>query len=145
MPRVKAKVLAFTPESGRFIVTLEFNEKVPRVGDIVNVKWGSTRSREQNALYWAYLSWLINHGGLKDHGHYSEQALHENLKAHFISEKVMDKGQFKAIEEGTTTDLNKSEFSEYMTKVGCFMREFFKVDDSAFWGEVNQEEGHDEF
>ena len=145
MPRVKAKVLAFTPESGRFIVTLEFNEKVPRVGDIVNVKWGSTRSREQNALYWAYLTWLIEHGGLKDQGHFSPDALHLDLKAYFLSEKVMDKGQFKAIEEGTTTDLNKSEFSEYMTKVGGFMREFFKVDDSAFWGEVNQEEGHDEF
>ena len=145
MPRIKAKVLSFKPESGRFIVTLEFNEKVPRVGDIVNVKWGSTRSREQNALYWAYLSWLINHGGLKDHGHYSEQALHENLKAHFISEKVMDKGQFKAIEEGTTTDLNKSEFSEYFQKVDEFVREFFGISTAAFWKEQEQEETHDEF
>ena len=145
MPRVKAKIISHRIEDGKLMVLMQFNERIPKIATIVTVKWGAVRSREQNALYWTYLTWLIEHGGLKDQGHFSPDALHLDLKAYFLSEKVMDKGQFKAIEEGTTTDLNKSEFSEYMTKVGGFMREFFKVDDSAFWGEVNQEEGHDEF
>lgn len=117
------------------MATIELNEKVPSIGQIVTIKWGSTRTNSQNSLYWLYLQWVIDHGGLKEHGHYDPQALHLDLKAHFLSENVFDKGKFKAIEEATTTTLNKSEFGEYMDKVAHFMRDFFNVDDNSFWTE----------
>lgn len=135
MPKVKARVRAHKIENGKLFVTLEFNERIPSIAEIVTVKWGSTRTNSQNALYWVYLAWLINHGGLRDHGHFCEQALHENLKAHFLSEKIMVKGQFKAIDDPSTTELGKAEFGEYMDKVDLFMKEFFNVDTSAFWEE----------
>lgn len=135
MPNVKGKVRAFRIEDQKFIVTMELNEKTPRVGEIVNVKWGSVRTMAQNALYWKYLDWLIEHGGLKDQGHFSPEALHIDLKAHFLAEKIFDKGQFKAIEEATTTTLTKSEFGEYFEKVDRFVQDFFGVSTRDFWDE----------
>lgn len=136
MPKVKATVLATEVDGkGRFLATIQMNRKMPREGDIVTVKWGSTRSTAQNSLYWLFLNWLINEAGLKEHGHFSAQTLHENLKAHFIAEKVFDKDKFKAIEESTTTLMNKLEFGEYMEEVNKFMGEFFEIDTAPFWKE----------
>lgn len=120
-------------KDNRLLAVMEFNEKTPKVGELVTVKWGSTRTHAQNALYWVYLNWLINEGGLKEQGHFSADALHLDLKTHFLSEKIMDKGQFKSIEEPTTTTLGKSEFGEYMDKVDGFVKEFFDIDTTAFW------------
>ena len=136
--KIKARVRQVGYKEGKLLAVLECNEKAPRKDDIVTVKWGSTRTNAQNALYWVYLNWLINHGGLKEQGHFSAEALHIDLKTHFLAEKIMDKGQFREIEEPTTTILGKTEFSEYVTKVGDFCREFFEVDDSAFWQEQRQ-------
>ena len=135
MPRVKARVLSLKVEGRKLLAVLEFNEKVPQVGELVTVKWGSTRSLSQNSLYWLFLYWLINDGGLRDHGHFSPEALHLDLKAHFLSEKVFTKGQFKAFEEATTTTLTKTEFGEYVDAVNQFVQEFFGVDTSSFWAE----------
>ena len=135
MPRVKARVRSHKIENGKLLVTLEFNERVPKIAELVTVKWGSTRSLAQNALYWVYLNWLINEGGLKDHGHFSPEALHLDLKTHFLSEKIMVKGQFKSVEEPSTTTLGKSEFGEYVDRVDKFVQEFFGVDTSSFWAE----------
>lgn len=133
MPKVSARVRSFTIKDSKLLCVLEFNEKAPKVGETVVVKWGSTRTLPQNSLYWVYLNWLIEHGGMKEQGHFSADALHIDLKAHFISAKIFDKGKFKAIEEGTTTTLTKSEFSEYIEKVDHFIREFFEIDTAPFW------------
>lgn len=139
MPKVKAKVLeTWINEDGWLIAKVRFNRKMPKEGEYLVVKWGSQRTLPQNSLYWVYLNWLIVHGGLKEHGHFSEQGLHESLKAHFLSEKVMDKGKFKAIEDGTTTILTKSEFGEYVDLVDKFVNAFFGVDTSPFWEEYRE-------
>lgn len=139
MPNVKAIVKSFKHENGKLLVTMQFNEKVPKISTIVTVHWGRPRSLQQNALYWAFLNWCIEHGGLKNEGHFSADALHLDLKAYFLAEKIYDKGQFRAIEEVTTTTMGRAEFSEYFTKVEEFIKEFFEIDTAGFWKECMDE------
>ncbi len=134
MPKVTAQVIKTkVTESGELMAKLQFSFKMPKDGEYVTVKWGSTRSLSQNALLWVYYHWLINDAGLKDWGFFSEDALHMSLKAHFLSEKIIDRGQFREIETVTTTILTKSEFSEYFYKVDMFINEFFAICTEPFW------------
>ena len=140
MPIVKAKVLGVkTDEQGRLVAKVQLNRQMPKLGETLTVKWGSIRTLSQNSLYWVYLHWLINDAGLKDHGHFSEQALHEDLKAHFIAEKIFDKGKFIAIETASTTQMGKAEFSEYFEKVDHFMKDFFDINTASFWKQYKKE------
>jgi hypothetical protein len=118
---------------GKMLVKCVLNGKLPPIGANIYLKWGSNRSKAQNALLWAYYTWVIEYGGMKDQGFFCPEALHESLKAHFLADKIMDKGEWKAIEEGSTATLNKSEFSEYMEKIDHFLVDFFGIDTSVFW------------
>lgn len=115
------------------IIAVKTDSEKWKVGDNVRLKKGSVRSLEQNALYWVYLNWCIKQGGLKDQGHFSPEALHLDLKSYFLSEKIFTHGEFKAIEESTTTTLSKSEFADYMQTVDDFLCSFFRIDTSPFW------------
>lgn len=134
MPKVQAKILSSTiDDHGHIIARVQFNRKVPKTGTIFTAKWGSIRTLSQNSLYWVFLHWLIEDAGLKDQGHFSEDALHLDLKAHFIAEKIFDRGKFVAIEEATTTTMDKVEFGQYLDAVDKFVQEFFEVDTTPFW------------
>ena len=134
MPKVFCKIInTRKDEDGSIFIEAQCNKLMPKKGEYATLKWGSTRSLAQNSLYWVYLTWVINEGGLKDQGHFSEQALHENLKAHFVAEKIFTKGEFKAIEEATTATMNKTEFGEYFQKVDDFINEFFETSTAPFW------------
>lgn len=138
MPKVKAKVLATKIVDGKFLAKVQFNEKLPKSGEILTVKWGSVRTLSQNSLYWVFLDWLINHAGLKDQGHFSAEALHLDLKTYLLSEKIFDKGKFKEIEEATTTILDKVQFGEYMDRVDQTVQDIFGIDTSSFWEEYKE-------
>jgi len=135
MAVVKGKVHKSKFKDGKFMTLLVLNGKMPREGESVSLKWGAKRSLSQNAFLWVYYDWLINHAGLKEQGHFCAEALHLNLKQHFLAEKVMTKDGFKAVEEATSTTLNKVEFGEFMEKISQFMLEFFEIDSQPFYDE----------
>jgi len=140
MPTCKAKILSVrVDEQGHFLASVQFNRRMPKKGEIFTAKWGSIRSLPQNSLYWVYLNFLIEDCGLKDHGHFDPMALHIDLKQHFLAEKIFDKGQFKAIEEASTTILDKAEFGEYLKKVDDFICSFFEISTAEFWSTYEKE------
>lgn len=126
--KIKAKVLAIKDN----LIKAQVSVAKFRVGDIITISKGGKRSSIQNNLYWAYLTYLVvNH--LRDFGHFCPMGLHESLKQYFLAEKKMERGQWKAIEGATTTELSKTEFAEYIKSIDEFVCDFFKIDTTEFW------------
>ena len=140
MPKVAGKVLATKLENGQMLAKIVLNGKLPKVGENILVKWGAKRSVAQNALLWVYYTWLIEHGGMKDQGFFCPEALHASLKAHFLADKIMNKGEWKAIEDGSTAVLNKLEFMEYIEKIDHFICDFFGISTADFWDDYKNRE-----
>lgn len=140
MPKVAGRVIASKIVDGAMLAKIQLNGKLPKQGENVIVKWGAQRSVAQNALLWVYYTWLIDHGGMKDQGFFCPESLHSSMKARFIADKVITKGEWKAIEDGSTAVLNKLEFTEYLEKIDQFIVDFFRVDTSPFWEALKERE-----
>lgn len=108
-----------------------------KIGQEVDIKKHKRkRSLNQNSLYWSWLTWCISRegGGLIDQGHFSTDALHQDIKAWIQSTHPH---QFNVEAIFSTTNLNTKEFKEYLEIVDReLMVQFFEIDTSKFWGEV---------
>lgn len=115
------------------IIKVKVAQQRFRTGDKVYIVKNSQRSLSQNAFLWKYYTFLIEDMGLKDQGFFCPEAIHASLKARFLSEKAMSKGEWKIIEEGSSAILSKSEFSEYFEKVDHFVCDFFEISTAEFF------------
>lgn len=127
MPKIKGRVIKAGAKEGKLFALVQMDGKLPRVGEIVAVKWGASRSTSQNALYWTFLTWLLD-AGLKDEYGTAEE-LHESLKAAFLSKR----NNLGLLKIESTTDLDKTAFGEYMEKVNKAMAENCGINTAAFW------------
>jgi hypothetical protein len=121
-------------------VFIEFDEPAKfKMGDLVNVAGKrKTRTLAQNAFYWCFLSWCIHSrgGDLQNQGHFSTDALHEDVKAWFKATHAYD---FNIDKRFTTTELNTKEFTDFFEIVNKeLMIEFFGIDTSMFWVEYEK-------
>lgn len=134
MPKISGKVVRNVDKDGKMFTVIQCNGKWPKIGENVTIKFGATRSLSQNALYFVFLQWLLDNGLKDEYGTTDE--LHESLKAAFLS-KTNSLGLLKI---GSTTELGKAEFGEYMDKVNLAMAENCGIDTSEFW--KSYEENH---
>ncbi len=105
-----AKDLQLKPDNARnWLTFLEQNDGKKLVGNFGLDK--AKRSLDQNALYHLYLDVIAAESG---HEH---EELHRIFKGLFLpKKKVILKGK-EYILAGSTTDLNKPAFSDYMDKI----------------------------
>jgi len=136
--KFRGKILAVKDN----LAKIELNIDNMKPGQEISGTIGKRRSVSQNALYWSYLTHLIENCRLKDQGFFCPEALHESLKAYFLSEKELVDGKFKVLFTGSTTDLTKLEMVEYLQKVDDFVTEFFHVNTHKFWEEYSTTYGN---
>lgn len=133
MPKLRAKVVQEIEKKGKIYTVLRVDGKAPKVGEMLSIKWGKNRSNSQNAFYWTFLQWLLD-AGLKEE-YVTTDELHESLKAAFLS-KTNSLGLLKI---GSTTELGKAEFGEYMDKVNLAMIENCGINTAPFWETYEKE------
>lgn len=136
MPKKPATVRAINKN----IVTLEMDPGKLRVGEIVNVKWGAVRSATQNSLYWCFLEWLIEEGGMKDQGYFFKEELHRAFKGRLLT-KTVSTGKWDTVEIKSTTELSTDEFVAYMEKIDALLTEYCDINTAPFWAQYEQAKG----
>lgn len=105
-----AKDLQFRPDNGRgYLDFLEQNEGKKLVMNVNLDK--ARRSLNQNAFLWAYYTIIANETG------HNENELHKLFKGLFLPKKpIVFKGKTYMM-SGSTKDLNKPQFSEFLEKI----------------------------
>ena len=116
---------------------VEFNGKTPPVGEIVRVKWGKQRNIQQNNLYWLLLEWIIKNG---DTGFITKEELHWAFKGRLLS-RIVEKNGLKYREIGSTTELDATEFMEYIEKCDVICNEYLSCSTDIFWQEYGTYKG----
>lgn len=122
MPKSTAEILNTKIDGdSRLLAIVHFKEKSPKVGDTINVEWGSSRSNLQNNLYWKILEII------SEHTRHSKEELHEFFKAKFLGDKIeiMDE---PFICSRSTTKLTIDEFSKYLSDIRFYVFEKLTID-----------------
>jgi hypothetical protein len=87
------------------------------------------RSKKQNSLYWAFLTWCVVRGGLRELGHWSEDAVHEDIKAWA---KTTHPHVYQS--DFSTSDLNKVGMGEFFEVINYeYMLGVCEINTAPFW------------
>ncbi len=133
MPTIKAKVLnSWIDEKGHYLSTIQVNRKLLKKGIFIDVRFGAKRSTMQNSFYWEYLTFLWEDCNLKEE-YLTIEELHETLKATFLSERIICKNGLEIIKVGSTTNLDKVTFGEYLEKIDKAMVAYHGISTAEFW------------
>src|SRR4030043_1032337 len=97
--KIQAKIVAIKDN----FIKAEVAQAKFKPGDKVSIVKGSQRTLSQNSFYWLYLTYVIENGA-DEYGHFDPYGLHLSLKQHFLATKALSKGEWKELEEATTTD-----------------------------------------
>lgn len=116
-------------------IVVKMNEKAPEIGDYIEVKWGKTRSLDQNSFYWKYLDWVIQDGGLEG---YDREELHDAFKRRFLVKKEFTAGKIKLYSYKSTSDLTISEFAEYFDRVDNVVNDVLGINTAPFHAEYEK-------
>ncbi len=110
-----------------------------KMGETVNVSnQKRKRTLKQNAFYWVFLTWLIHpYGGdLQSQGHFSVDALHEDIKAWIT---MTHKHDFDIRKRFSTAELDQKQFRKFFDLVNQeLMVDILGVDTSGFWKEYEK-------
>lgn len=140
MPKISGKVIKSGIKDGKLLAIIQFNGRMPKPGELVICKWGRTRSLSQNALLWVFYDYLLNECGMKEEYSTSEE-LHETLKAAFLSKKVFTPNGQEILKIGSTTNLGKIEFGEYLDKINQAVIEYWGINTQPFWEQYAEQYG----
>jgi hypothetical protein len=142
---VLAKITAIQEDHKAVFVQLERPADF-KMNDVVNItKAKKKRTPNQNRYYWAFLTWVIHPGGgqLCDQGHFSTDALHEDVKAWIEWKHPND---FKVSSKFSTASLDVETFTRFLKIIKTeLFGEFFEIDCRGFDIEHSHYEQYSEF
>lgn len=101
---------------------------LPDGGYELKITKKNKRSLSQNAYYWACVVPMIQQG-LKDLGHdLALQETHDFMKARFNSREIVnpETGEVISVPK-STSDLNKTQFGEYIERIQRFAAEYLDI------------------
>lgn len=106
------KDLQFRPDNNRGWLDFAVNNEGKKI--VINIGLDKAkRSLDQNSLYWVFLGVIARETG------HTEEELHRIFKGLFLPKKpVVLKGKTYML-AGSTSDLNKPQFSEYMMRISA--------------------------
>ena len=130
---MKIKLTAKVGGDGRLVsnrrgVASALADFAGKVVEITISKKRSTRSLDQNAYYWSCVVPIVKEG-LKDAGTLlTTEDTHLALRAKFLSEPIADSdGLILADHIRSTTELTKSEFSDYIELIKQWSQDYLNT------------------
>jgi hypothetical protein len=129
----KLELSAYTNEAGIFHIQnrqrlIEWAKMNPGRQLTVRIdKKGSRRSIQGNRYYWGVVVESVRHGLLNLGYELTKDETHFFLKERFNSVSIENKAGISIDVPGTTTQLTKSEFSDYIEKIARFSAEFLNT------------------
>jgi hypothetical protein len=96
---------------------------------LITIKKKGLRSTPQNNYYHGIIVENVRHRLIELGNRVSHEDCHEELKRMFLPESLVDAhGTIIMQKGGSTADLNKSEFSDYIERIRAFAAENLSID-----------------